>query len=65
MQALLYRILDQLPDRQRMAIVLRDIEAVPYAKIADIMKCTEQAARLKVFRARARLKTLMDQALKK
>jgi RNA polymerase sigma-70 factor, ECF subfamily len=59
-QELLRRILDQLPDRQRMAIVLRDIESIPYAKIADIMKCTEQAARLKVFRARARLKTLME-----
>jgi RNA polymerase sigma-70 factor, ECF subfamily len=65
MQALLHRILDQLPDRQRMAIVLRDIEDIPYAKIADTMKCTEQAARLKVFRARARLKILMGKALKK
>jgi RNA polymerase sigma-70 factor, ECF subfamily len=65
MQALLYRILDQLPDKQRMAIVLRDIEAIPYARIADTMKCTEQAARLKVFRARARLKILIEKALKK
>jgi RNA polymerase sigma-70 factor, ECF subfamily len=65
MQALLYKILEQLPDRQRMAIVLRDIEAIPYAKIAETMKCTEQAARLKVFRARARLKILIEKALKK
>jgi RNA polymerase sigma-70 factor, ECF subfamily len=65
MKALLHRILDQLPDRQRMAIVLRDIEAIPYTQIAAIMKCTEQAARLKVFRARARLKTLMEKTLKK
>jgi RNA polymerase sigma-70 factor, ECF subfamily len=65
MRALLHRILDQLPDQQRMAIVLRDIEAIPYAKIAESMKCTEQAARLKVFRARARLKVLMEKALKK
>jgi RNA polymerase sigma-70 factor, ECF subfamily len=65
MQALLYRILDQLPDQQRMAIVLRDIEAIPYAQIAETLKCTEQAARLKVFRARGRLKILMGKALKK
>jgi RNA polymerase sigma-70 factor, ECF subfamily len=65
MQALLHRILDQLPDQQRMAIVLRDIESVPYAQIAETMKCTEQAARLKVFRARARLKTMMEKVLKK
>jgi RNA polymerase sigma-70 factor, ECF subfamily len=65
MQALLHRILDQLPEQQRMAIVLRDIETVPYAKIAETMKCTEQAARLKVFRARTRLKNLMGKYLKK
>jgi RNA polymerase sigma-70 factor, ECF subfamily len=65
MQALLHRILDQLPDHQRLAIVLRDIEAIPYSKIAEVMKCTEQAARLKVFRARARLKTLMEKTWKK
>ncbi len=65
MQALLYKILDQLPDQQRLAIVLRDLEAVPYGKMAEVLKCTEQAARLKVFRARARLKTLIEKALNK
>jgi RNA polymerase sigma-70 factor, ECF subfamily len=65
MHALLHRVLDQLPDKQRMAIVLRDIEAIPYDKMAEILKCTEQAARLKVFRARARLRTLMEKALRK
>jgi RNA polymerase sigma-70 factor, ECF subfamily len=65
MHVLLHKVLDQLPDPQRMAIVLRDIETIPYAKMAEMLKCTEQAARLKVFRARARLKTLMEKALKK
>ncbi len=64
-QALLQKILNQLPDQQRLAIVLRDFETVPYSQIAEILKCTEQAARLKVFRARARLKTLMEKALQK
>jgi RNA polymerase sigma-70 factor, ECF subfamily len=65
MQALLQKMLDQLPDQQRLAVVLRDIEAIPYSKMAEILKCTEQAARLKVFRARTRLKTLVEKALKK
>jgi len=65
MQALLQKILNQLPDQQRLAIVLRDLETVPYSQIAEVLKCTEQAARLKVFRARARLKTLMEKALQK
>ena len=63
LNALLHRMLDQLPSHQKMAIVLRDIEQVSYVKMAEILKCTEQAARLKVFRARIRLKTLMEKAL--
>jgi RNA polymerase sigma-70 factor (ECF subfamily) len=63
MHALLHKMLDQLPDQQRLAIVLRDLEAIPYTKMAEILKCTEQAARLKVFRARGRLKTLMEKNL--
>ncbi len=65
MRALLQKMLNQLPDQQRLAIVLRDLEVIPYARIAEVLKCTEQAARLKVFRARARLKTLMEKALQK
>jgi RNA polymerase sigma-70 factor, ECF subfamily len=65
MHLLLHKMLDQLPSHQRMAIVLRDIELIPYVQMAEILKCTEQAARLKVFRARIRLKTLMEKALQK
>jgi RNA polymerase sigma-70 factor, ECF subfamily len=65
MHALLHKMMDQLPTHQKMAIVLRDIELIPYVKMAEILKCTEQAARLKVFRARIRLKTLMEKALHK
>jgi len=64
MFVLLQKLLAQLPDQQRMAIVLRDIEDISYTKMAAMLKCTEQAARLKVFRARARLKALVDKALK-
>jgi len=65
LRALLQKVLNQLPDQQRLAIVLRDLESIPYSKISEILRCTEQAARLKVFRARARLKTLMERAMKK
>jgi RNA polymerase sigma-70 factor, ECF subfamily len=64
MIALLQKMMEQLPDQQKMAIVLRDIEDLPYSKMAEMLKCTEQAARLKVFRARSRLKILVDKALK-
>jgi RNA polymerase sigma-70 factor (ECF subfamily) len=58
MQVLLRKALNQLPRQQKLAIVLRDLESIPYSRIAEILKCSEQAARLKVFRARARLKTI-------
>ena len=60
LQSLLEKILDQLPDHQREVIVLRDIEEIPYDELAGILKCTEQAARLKVFRARNRLKKILQ-----
>ena len=63
--ALLLKLLDELPNPQRMAIVLRDIEDVSYERMAEILNCTEQAARLKVFRARSRLKHLLERALRR
>jgi len=62
---LLLKLLGGLPDRQKMAIVLRDIEDVSYERMAEILNCTEQAARLKVFRARSRLKQLVERALRR
>jgi len=62
LRAVLDKVLNQLPDQQRLAVVLRDLEAIPYSQIAAILKCTEQAARLKVFRARTRLKDLLQRA---
>ena len=63
--ALLLKLLGGLPDRQKMAIVLRDIEDVSYERMAEILNCTDQAARLKVFRARSRLKQLVERALRR
>jgi len=44
---------------------LRDLEGVPYDRMAETMHCTEQAARLKVFRARTRLRDLMLKAIRR
>lgn len=59
MQTLLQKILSQLSDHQRKVIILRDIEGFPYSEMALILKCSEQAARLKVFRARNKLKNIL------
>ncbi len=65
MHTLLRKLLDHLPHQQRLAIILRDIEGIPYSQIARILKCSEQAARLKVFRGRIRLKTLVEKTLQR
>jgi len=62
---LLYSLLDQLPEKQRTAVILRDLEEIPYDQMAETLGWTEQAARLKVFRGRARLKDLMERALRR
>ena len=64
LQALLHTVLSQLSEHQRKVIILRDIEGIPYTEMAAILKCTEQAARLKVFRARNRLKKIMEKVFK-
>ncbi|MCL2877553.1 MAG: sigma-70 family RNA polymerase sigma factor [Acidobacteria bacterium] len=65
MYSILQKVLNQLPEQQKLSIVLRDIEGVSYRKMSEILNCTEQVARLKVFRARVRLKALVEKALRK
>jgi RNA polymerase sigma-70 factor (ECF subfamily) len=65
MHDLLYTLLEKLPEKQRTAVVLRDLEEVPYDRMAAALGWSEQAARLKVFRGRARLRELMEKALRR
>jgi RNA polymerase sigma-70 factor (ECF subfamily) len=62
LMALLVKLLEKLPAQQKMAIILRDLEDIPYEKLAQIMDCSEQAVRLKVFRGRNRLRKLVEKA---
>lgn len=48
--------LDQLNDRQKMAVVLNKFEDMPYAEIANVMGMTEKAVKSLLSRARARLR---------
>lgn len=62
---LLHKMLDRLPEKQRTALVLRDLEDMPYDRMAEVMNCSKQAARLKVFRARSRLRDSMLKAMRR
>jgi RNA polymerase sigma-70 factor (ECF subfamily) len=46
----------QLPADSREAVLLRDMEDLPYAEVAAVLGLTEGAARVRVHRARERLR---------
>ena len=49
-------LIDGLPEKQRTAIHLRDIEGKSYQEIADIMEINEQQVKTNIFRARQTIK---------
>jgi len=49
---LVRRLIDELPEKQRSCMQLRDIEGKSYKEIADVMKITEQQVKTNIFRAR-------------
>ena len=52
----LHRQLNELPEKQRTAIQLRDIEGRSYREIADVMQISESDVKVNIFRARKKLK---------
>jgi RNA polymerase sigma-70 factor (ECF subfamily) len=50
------RIIERLPETQRMIIRLRDIEGYQPAEIAEILGCEPSAVRMNLSRARKKVK---------
>lgn len=50
------RIMEQLPEKQRTAMQLRDFEGRSYKDIADVMQITEDQVKVSIYRARQFLK---------
>jgi len=50
--------LTRLPETDRLALVLRTEQSLPYAEIGRVLEISEGAARVKVYRARRRLLSL-------
>lgn len=53
---LIKRLMDDLPEKQKTAMQLRDIEGKSYKEIADIMEVNEQQVKTYIFRARQTIK---------
>jgi RNA polymerase sigma-70 factor (ECF subfamily) len=59
-RVLLQQALDELPEKERLAIVLRDVEGLPTCEVAAILQSSETTVRSQISRGRVRLKTAID-----
>jgi len=57
---MLRRALESLPEKERLAVVLRDIEGLSTAEVAEILQSSESTVRSQVSRARVRMKDAID-----
>ena len=53
---LIHRLVNGLPEKQRTAIQLRDIEGKSYKELAEILGATEEQVKVNLFRARQKIK---------
>jgi len=60
---ILQRALDSLPEKERLAILLRDVEGLSTAEVASILQSSETTVRSQVSRGRLRLKSAIDSAM--
>ncbi len=58
---LVRRLIDQLPEKQRSCMQLRDIEGKSYKEIATVLNITEQQVKVNIFRARQAIKVKFEQ----
>lgn len=60
---LLRRALEMLPEKERLAILLRDVEGLSTGEVAEILESSETTVRSQVSRGRLRLKAVLDRLL--
>lgn len=59
----LQEALNQLPERQRQAIVMFTIQEMPQKEVAEALKCSVEAVKWHVFQGRKKLKEIMKDYL--
>jgi RNA polymerase sigma-70 factor (ECF subfamily) len=63
LQRAIQEAINQLPESQRMAIILRRYEEMPYEEIAKVMETSVPAVKSILFRARAELRERLEKYL--
>lgn len=56
--ALIHRLMNKLPEKQRLIMQLRDIEGKSYKEIAVVLSLTEEQVKVNLFRARQKVKQM-------
>jgi len=59
-RGILFRALKTLPEKERAALVLRDIEGLTTSEVASILGCLEVTVRSQVSRARVKIKRFIE-----
>ena len=54
--SIIHRLINELPEKQRLIMQLRDIEGESYKEIAKILNLTEEQVKVNPFRARQKVK---------
>lgn len=63
LQAAVDKAINALPEKQRMAVILRRYENMPYEQIAEVLGCSVSSTKSHLFRARTELRTLLNSYL--
>lgn len=56
----LWKALNSLPEKERMAVILRDVEGFSTSEVAEILGNSESTVRSQICRGRCRIKEAMD-----
>jgi RNA polymerase sigma-70 factor (ECF subfamily) len=57
---MLWKALDALPEKERLAVILRDIDGLTTSEVAQVLGSSETTVRSQVSRARVRIKEAID-----
>jgi RNA polymerase sigma-70 factor (ECF subfamily) len=59
----LQEALNQLPEKQRLAIIMFTIEQMPQKEVAEVLECSVEAVKWHVFQGRKKLKEMLKEHL--
>ena len=60
---ILWKALDTLPEKERLAVILRDIDGLKTSEVAEILGSSDTTVRSQVSRARVRMKEAIEQLM--